>query len=154
MNLLSALLSEGSLIDLDVTVFIQLGLFFIAFFILKTLVFGPIIRLFEKREEMIEGARLQAKELHGQAENAETELAEAKRRARLQASAEREKMRAEGKRLEAEIMERARESSSRQLAEAEKSLEQEAATIRTEMKARVPALAKTIASKLLAREVA
>jgi len=154
MHLLSALLSEGSLIDLDGTFFIQLGLFFVAFLVLKALVFGPVIRLIEKRDEMIDGAKKEAKELQSSASDAEDKLAAEMRAARLKAGEEREKLRAEGKRLEAQVLEKVRLETSKELAEAEAELEKEAAKIRAELKAQTPALAKQIASKLLEREVA
>jgi F-type H+-transporting ATPase subunit b len=154
MHLLSALLSEGSLIDLDGTFFIQMGLFFVAFLVLKVLVFGPVIRLIEKRDEMIDGAKKEAKELQSDASSAEDKLAAEMRAARLKAGEEREKLRAEGKRLEAQVLEKVREETSKQLSEAETALDKEAAKVRTELKAQTPALAKQIASKLLEREVA
>jgi len=154
MHLLSALLSEGSLIDLDGTFFIQMGLFFLAFLILKVLVFGPVIRLIEKRDEMIDGAKKKAKELQADAKGAEDKLAAEMRAARLKAGEEREKLRAEGKRLEAQVLEKVRQETTKQLAEAEASLDKEAAKVRAELQAQTPVLAKQIASKLLEREVA
>lgn len=154
MHLLSALLSEGSLIDLDGTFFIQMGLFFVAFLILKSLVFGPVIRLIEKRDEMIDGAKKEAKELQADASSAEDKLASEMRTARLKAGEEREKLRAEGKRLEAQVLEKVREETTKQLSEAEASLDKEAAKVRAELQAQTPVLAKQIASKLLEREVA
>ena len=154
MHLLSALLSEGSLIDLDGTLFIQMGLFFLAFLILKALVFGPVIRLIEKRDEMIDGARLQAKALQAEAASSEDELAAQMRAARLKAGEEREKLRAEGKRLEAQVLEKVRAETAKQLAGAETKLDAEAAQVRSDMQAQTPVLARQIASKLLEREVA
>ena len=154
MHLLSALLSEGSLIDLDGTFFIQMGLFFVAFLILKSLVFGPVIRLIEKRDEMIDGAKKEAKELQADASSAEDKLASEMRTARLKAGEEREKLRAEGKRLEAQVLEKVREETAKQLSEAEATLDKEAAKVRAELQAQTPVLAKQIASKLLEREVA
>lgn len=154
MHLLSALLSEGSLIDLDGTFFIQMGLFFVAFVILKVLVFGPVIRLIEKRDEMIDGAKKEAKDLQKDASSAEEKLASEMRAARLKAGEERDKLRAEGKRLEAQVLEKVRETTSKQLSEAEATLDKEAAKVRAELKAQTPVLAKQIASKLLEREVA
>ena len=46
---LGVLLSGGSVIDLDASIFIQMGIFFVAFFILKALVFNPTMQLFDAR---------------------------------------------------------------------------------------------------------
>jgi len=154
MNVLfTALLSEGSIIDLDGTIWIQLALFGIAFFLLRPLVFRPMIALFEARENAIEGSKLEALRLQDEAAAESEEFDEEMRRLRLQAGEERDRLRAEGKRLERAVLDRVREETDKQLAEADKQLANEASKLRSEIKGSVPVLAKQIASKLLNREV-
>lgn len=154
MNVLTtALLSEGSIIDLDGTFWIQLGLFAVAFLALRPLVFRPMVALFEAREKAIEGAKLEALRLQDEADAETQEFDEEMRRLRLQAGEERDRLRAEGKRLERSVLDRVREDTERQLAEADKQLATEASKLRAEMKTSVPVLAQQIASKLLNREV-
>jgi F-type H+-transporting ATPase subunit b len=154
MNVLfTALLSEGSIIDLDGTIWIQLALFGIAFFLFRPLIFRPMIALFEARESAIEGSKLEAQRLQDEAA-AETEVFdEEMRRLRLQAGEERDRLRAEGKRLERSVLDRVREETEKQLAEADQQLASEATKLRAEVQGNVPTLAKQIASKLLSREV-
>jgi F-type H+-transporting ATPase subunit b len=154
MNVLfTALLSEGSIIDLDGTIWIQLALFGIAFFLFRPLIFRPMIALFEARESAIEGSKLEAQRLQDEAA-AETEVFdEEMRRLRLQAGEERDRLRAEGKRLERSVLDRVREETEKQLAEADQQLASEATKLRAEVRGNVPTLAKQIASKLLSREV-
>jgi len=151
--LFTALLSEGSIIDLDGTIWIQLVLFGIAFFLLRPLVFRPMVALFEARENAIEGSKLEALRLQDEAAAESEEFDEEMRRLRLQAGEERDRLRAEGKRLERAVLDRVREETDRQLAEADKKLASEASKLRTDMKSSIPALAQQIASKLLNREV-
>jgi F-type H+-transporting ATPase subunit b len=154
MNVLStALLSEGSIIDLDGTIWIQLLLFGIAFLVLRPLVFRPMIALFEARENAIEGSKLEALRLQDEAAAESEEFDEEMRRIRLQAGEERDRLRAEGKRLERSVLDRVREETDKLLADADKQLASEATKLRAEVKASVPALAKQIATKLLNREV-
>jgi F-type H+-transporting ATPase subunit b len=154
MNVLfTALLSEGSIIDLDGTIWIQLVLFGIAFFLLRPLVFRPMVALFEARESAIEGSKLEALRLQDEAAAESEEFDEEMRRLRLQAGEERDRLRAEGKRLERAVLDRVREETDRQLAEADKKLASEASKLRADMKSSIPALAQQIASKLLNREV-
>ena len=154
MNVLfTALLSEGSIIDLDGTIWIQLSLFGIAFFLLRPLVFRPMIALFEARESAIEGSKLEALRLQDEAAAETEEFDEEMRRLRLQAGEERDRLRAEGKRLERTVLDRVREETDKQLADADAQLAGEATKLRAEVKASVPALAQQIASKLLNREV-
>jgi F-type H+-transporting ATPase subunit b len=154
MNVLfTALLSEGSIVDLDGTIWIQLGTFAIAFILFRPLIFRPMIALFETRENAIEGAKVEALRLQDEAAAESEEFDEERRRLRLQAGEERDRLRAEGKRLERTVLDRVREETNRQLAEADTKLESEAARLRTDLDQGVPALAKQIASKMLSREV-
>jgi F-type H+-transporting ATPase subunit b len=154
MNLLfTALLSEGSIIDLDVTFVFQLILFGIAFFLFRPLVFRPMVALFEARENAIEGAKLEALRLQDEASAESEEFEEEMRRLRLQAGEERDRLRAEGKRLERTVLERVREETDKQLAEADAKLKAEEANLRVDLDQSIPALAQQIASKMLNREV-
>ena len=154
MNVLfTALLSEGSIIDLDGTIWIQLGLFAVAFFVFRPLIFRPMVALFEAREKAIEGSKLEALRLQDEASAESEEFDVEMRRLRLQAGEERDRLRAEGKRLERTVLDRVREETDKQLAEADAKLKTEAAKLRAEIDQSVPALAKQIASKMLNREL-
>jgi F-type H+-transporting ATPase subunit b len=154
MNVLfTALLSEGSIIDLDGTIWIQLGLFAIAFFVFRPLIFRPMVALFEARENAIEGSKLEALRLQDEASAESEEFEDEMRRLRLQAGEERDRLRAEGKRLERTVLDRVREETDKQLAEADTKLEAEGARLRAEIDQSIPLLAKQIASKMLDREV-
>ncbi len=62
------LLAQGSIIDLDGTFFVQLGLFAVAFLLLRTLVFRPALAVMEARRLATEGAEHSAEDLVAQAE--------------------------------------------------------------------------------------
>jgi len=151
--LTSALLSGGALIDLDGTVFVQLAIFFIAFFILKELVFKPMMKLFDAREEAIEGARREAREMTREAEEKGESFDDEMRKVRLEAGEDRDKLRADGLRLERELLDKVRTETHATMLAAEKKMNAEADAVRTEMKTQVPLLAKQIATQLLGREV-
>jgi F-type H+-transporting ATPase subunit b len=154
MNVLfTALLSEGSIIDLDGTIWIQLGLFAVAFFVFRPLIFRPMVAVFEARENAIEGSKRESLRLQDEAAAESDEFEVEMRRIRLQAGEERDRLRAEGKRLERAVLDRVREETDKQLAEADKKLATEAARLRSEIDQSVPAMAKQIASKMLNREV-
>ena len=154
MNVLfTALLSEGSIIDLDGTIWIQLGLFAVAFFVFRPLIFRPMVALFEARENAIEGSKLEALRLQDEASAESEEFDTEMRRLRLQAGEERDRLRTEGKRLERTLLDRVRQETDKQLAEADAQLKREAAKLRAEIEVSVPTLARQIASKMLSREV-
>ena len=151
--LTSALLSGGALIDLDGTIFVQLAIFFIAFFILRALVFQPMMKLFDAREEAIEGARREAREMTKEAAEKGESFEDEMRKVRLEAGEDRDKLRADGQRLERELLDKVRTETHATMLAAEKKMNAEADAVRTEMKTQVPLLAKQIATQLLGREV-
>jgi F-type H+-transporting ATPase subunit b len=149
----SALLSGGSIIDLDGTIFVQLAIFFAAFFILKSLVFNPMMKLFDARDEAIDGARREAREMSREAREKSQSFEDEMRIVRREAGDDRDKLRAEGQRLEREMLEKVRAETSTVLAAAEKKMNAEGDKVRAEIKTQVPVLAKQIATQLLGREV-
>lgn len=154
MDLLSSvLLSGGSMIDLDGTLFVQLVLFFVAFGVLHGLVFRPMIALFEAREDAIDGAKATAAKLVAEASGADKSFDDRLRDVRAKAGLERDRLRAEGRDLERGLLETVRAEIDASTAETERQLTTRATELRGELTRTVPALANQIASKLLEREV-
>lgn len=151
--LTSTLLSGGSMIDLDATLVVQMGLFFVALLVLHTLIFKPLLKVFEAREEAIDGAKDAAKQFEAEAAGAGNEFEEKMRDIRLKAGVERDRLRGEGAKLEASILLSVQTETQKQLTDADAQLESEAKKLRAELQAQVPVLARTIAGKLLQREV-
>lgn len=150
---LSVLLSGGSMIDLDGTLFLQIAIFFAAFLILRSLVFRPVMSLFDAREQAIDGARQAARDMEQEAETSRVKLEGELKAVRQAANEEREKVRGEAQKTARDQTERARAEAEQLLTAARVKLDQEGAQVRTQMNALVPTLASQIASKLLGREV-
>ncbi len=154
MNLLASVpLSGGSIIDLDGTIFVQLGLFIVAYVLLYVLVFRPMVALFEAREVAIDGAKEDAHRLQKEAKDAGKTFDQEMAQVRHQASEERERLRQEGLKLERSMLESVRTETVKQLGDADQKLVAEGVRLRSELKSTIPALANQIASKLLEREV-
>ncbi|MCA9581574.1 MAG: ATP synthase F0 subunit B [Myxococcales bacterium] len=151
---MATFLSGGALIDIDGTLFVQLGLFFILFLILKGLVFRPMVALFEAREEAIDGARAEAKKMTKEAAQKGDAFEEQMRTVRTSAQEERDRLRQEGQKLERAMLDKAREETQKMLSESTAKLDSDAARLRGEIRTQVPGLARDVASKLLGREVA
>lgn len=150
----SALLSGASIIDLDGTFFVQLGLFFVAFVLLRALVFNPLMAVFEARELAIDGAKDEAKRLTAEAATAGQTFDDELKKIRKSAAAEREVLRADAQKREREIQEATKSETDKALADADAKLAIEGNAVRAELAKTVPALGRQIASKLLQREVA
>ncbi|NLY93170.1 MAG: ATP synthase F0 subunit B [Myxococcales bacterium] len=149
----TALLAGGSIIDLDGTILVQLGLFFVAYLILYTLVFKPMIALFAAREEAIDGAKEEARRLVAEADGLDADFQAKLDAVRAEAGSQRDALRKEGAQREAQILAEARAATDAELEAAEKKLDAEAARLRKELDAKIPELASEIASRLLARKV-
>ncbi|HET8932154.1 MAG TPA: ATP synthase F0 subunit B [Polyangiales bacterium] len=150
---LGVLLSGGSVIDLDASIFIQMGIFFVAFFILKALVFNPTMQLFDAREQAIDGAKAEAKRMQDEAvakrEHFEGEL----RRVSSAANEERETARLEAQKLARQLTEQARSQALSTQKAAKDRLDVQAAEVRKNALAQVPIIARELTSKLLGRSV-
>ena len=150
---LGVILSEGSVIDLDGTVFVQIVVFFIVFLILRSLVFKPVLALFDAREQAIEGEKQKASEMEKKADEKLDKYESEMRRLRDIANQERDKLRAEGQKLAREVSDKARAESEQLMSESKSKLEAESKRVRDEVKVIVPGLARQIAGRLLDREV-
>jgi F0F1-type ATP synthase membrane subunit b/b' len=150
---LGVLLSGGSVIDLDASLFIQMGIFFTAFFILKSLVFKPTLSLFDAREAAIDGAKEEALRLKIDAEAKRGEFESKLREASAVANEEREKARAEAQKLARELTEKARAEAVNAQKSAKSSLDAQAASARSKALAEVPVITRELTSKLLGRTV-
>lgn len=154
MQLLSSALLSGSMIDLDGTIFVQAAIFFVAFFLLRAIVFKPMVALFEAREAAIDGAKAEADRLQLEAASAGQTFDEELRKVRAQAQVERDKLRADALHRERAILEAVKAETDKATEDADKRLAAQAEVLRKEINTSVPALARQIASKLLQREVA
>jgi F-type H+-transporting ATPase subunit b len=150
---LGVMLSGGSPIDLDGSFFIQLGIFFIAFFILRGLVFRPVLNLFDARTAAMEGSRDQAASMEQGAEQKREQLESQLRSVRQAASEERDKTRLAAQHLARELTEKARRENTAMLSSAKAQLEAEAKDARAALRSDVTGLARQIAEKLLGRSV-
>lgn len=150
---LGVLLSGGSPIDLDASLFIQTGIFFVAFFILKSLVFRPTMALFEARHKAIDGAKAEAKRMQEEAAQKRESFERELRKVAAAANEERERGRNEAQRLARQLTEQARSQAAAAQKTAKDRLDAEAAEVRKRALADVPTLAKSLTSKLLGRSV-
>jgi F-type H+-transporting ATPase subunit b len=149
-----ALAAGHPLIDIDLTVFVQFGLFLILLYISNKLLFQPYLALRERRTAGIEGARAEAERMSAQAE---AKLAEYEKRlagARDRANEEGRKVRAEAMAHEKDVTEKARSAAQKAIDEATAKMRAETESARGQLLPQADALAKRIASKLLGREVA
>ena len=89
-------MAGGVNIDIDLTVFIQLGLFVVLMLLLNKMVFQPFLKSIELREARTEKARDEAAQIKARAESLSTEYRAAIQAARSEAANHRQTLRAGG----------------------------------------------------------
>ncbi len=140
-------------VDFDATFLVQLVLFVGLTLILKPLLFDPMLKLFEEREKLTDGAKAQARRIDEKSASALAAYEKAMADARATANAEREKVRAEGLKREQEILASVRESTAKVLDEGKRSAQAEAGRVRAALNASAPALARDVTDRVLGRQV-
>lgn len=150
----SALVEGGVTVDLDASLFVQLGLFLILLLVLKPTLFDPMMRLFEEREKRIEGTRHKASKEDERSAKALAKYEGLLAEARLVGSRERDQLRTEGLKREAELMNQVRSEVASTLDQGRSAIAQEADAARRALRGDAAAIARQMATRVLGREVA
>jgi len=153
LALATTLSKDPPLIDLDSTVFLQLGLFIIVGFLLSRLLFRPYLAVRAAREQGIEGARDEATRLDEEAQAKQSDYESRLTQARQGANLERQKLRVETQSAEQRIHAEAAQEVGRALDSARTRLETETDAARKALEPRIAEIAGSIAAKVLGREV-
>jgi F-type H+-transporting ATPase subunit b len=153
-GLLSSGLSEGGVtVDLDASLLVQIALFVVLLVVLKPLLFEPMLKLFEEREKRIEGTRREASKEDERSAKALAKYEAVLAKAREAGATERDAIRAEGLRKEAETMARVRSIAATTIEQGRAALASESKKTRSQLAADASVLGRTIASRVLGREV-
>ncbi|MGN6105844.1 MAG: F0F1 ATP synthase subunit B family protein [Kofleriaceae bacterium] len=151
---LASLASGHPLIDIDLTAVIQFALFVVFALITNKLLFQPYLALRERRKAGIDGARAEAEQMTAQADaklgDFERQLAIARERA----GDEGRKVRLEAATHELEVTDQARASAQAAIDEAQAKMRAHTDAARAQVLPQAEAIARSISSKLLGREVA
>jgi F-type H+-transporting ATPase subunit b len=144
---------DQQLLDIDGTVFLNLGLFLLTMFVLTRLLWRPYLRVRELRGSRIEGYKEEARRLEAEAAarltKVEAELAEARRAG----SAERARVRVDAQKREQQILAAAQAQAQKALGEARARLDAVVAAERATLATRAEALGRDAAEKVLGRSV-
>lgn len=142
------------LIDIDLTVVVQLVLFLVLFVVANRFLFQPYLQLRERRKARIEGARAEADRMTAEADAKLAAYEKQLAVARDRANEEGRKVRLEAAAHEREVTEAARRTAQQATDEAQATMRRETEAARAQLMPQADALARAITSKLLGREVA
>lgn len=148
---LLSIASGGSLVDLDGTFFIQMGIFFVMFIFLHFALFKPVMRLIAARHEATEGTSRKADMMRADA--AELAAAIDKKVAEMQSAAvaERQRVIDAAREREHEILENAQDAMLREISDARAQLQESAKSARDQLEDELEQLADTVATRLISR---
>jgi F-type H+-transporting ATPase subunit b len=138
-------------VDVDGTLYIQLGIFLLLVLVLGPLLFKPWLEAQERRKVAIEGALAQSRSMRSEADSLAKDYDQRLELAREKAHGVRSEARREEETAQAATLAAAREDASSSLARERERIAAETATAREALGARVDELADTIANKLLGR---
>jgi F-type H+-transporting ATPase subunit b len=143
-----------AIIDIDWTAAVQLGLFLLLFLVCNALLFQPYLRLRARRREGIQGAREEAARMTAEADARLADYESKLAVARTRAGEEQRKVRSEAAAYERETTDAARKAAMKALEEAQAKVQRDTEAARAQLLPQANALAKTMASRILGREVA
>lgn len=143
----------GVVVDLDITFAGQIVLFMLLFFVLKPLLFTPMLNLFEEREKRTAGAKDDARALYADADEKMAKYEAQVGIVKQKAGEERDRIRAEGQKREAAILGKVRDETNAMVEEGRAKIANERESLRAELQTVSNALARDIATRVLGREV-
>lgn len=149
-----SLASGHPLIDIDLTAVVQFALFLITVYVSNKLLFQPYLQLRERRKAGIDGARAEAERMTAEADAKLADYEKSLAAARDRANEEGRKVRLEAAALEKKVTEEARTSAQESIEAAQKKVRAETEAARAQLLPQAEALARSMSSKLLGREVA
>lgn len=146
---LEVLAFESPSLDLDITLFIQLGIFVLLLLFLRKFVLAPYFRAYDAREALTDGAREDAKAMNEKALEAKTSYEAERQRAYAQAESARREEVAKANEEASKIIAAARDKVQQELSEKQASLNMELNGARRKAGAEVETISAQIANKIL-----
>ena len=147
----TVLASARSIVDIDATILVELGLFLLCFLLLRSLVFKPLLRLVDERRAQTQGAREAAKKFEAEAEERTRKITRAVQQAKVEASEERERLRQQAKHREQEVLRAAKEEATTITDAARRKVAARRSESEREATAKARELAGDIATRLAGR---
>lgn len=144
---------EPQLIDLDQTIFVQLGIFLLLAIVLWRLLWRPYLRIRGERVTRVEGYRQDAAKMEANAAQRLAEAESALGAARRMGTAERATARAEAQAREQAILAQATADAQKTLADARARLDTSLEVERVKLQAQTRDVARAAAQRILGREV-
>ena len=139
------------MIDINGSLFIQVGLFIFLMIVLNQIFFKPFLRFLEERQAKIEGDEKEAVRLQGEAERRRLQFEEGLNKGQLQALGEKGSIVDAGSQEGKSFVDKAQQEVDQELPRIKAQIGQESRQVAADLERRQGAMAKEIAEKLLGR---
>lgn len=150
---LTVILASGSLVDIDATLFIQLGVFLFMLIVLRTLLFKPVIRLIEARHNATVGTMKTAADLQKAASQLTSDFNAKMEQVRTEAAAERNAILGRAKQNERNVIGEAKEQTERVMTQMRSQANLEMADTLQKLEAETRTMAGLLVEKVLERSL-
>jgi len=141
------------MVEVNSTLVIQMINFFLLIFLLNILLYKPILKIIEKRRNMMEKSDEETKSLHEAVEKKVVEYEEKLHLARMEAMNQRDQIKGEGAEKGRQIIEEAKEEISKMVEGFKEKLERERGEARSILQDRTKEIAVEISEKILGRGI-
>ncbi len=141
------------MIDIDYSIFIQIGLFLLIWFFLARFVFTPFQRLLGEREQRTEGMKAEAEKLLEEAEQLRIQYEDRITKAKGEGNSIKEGIRQEALQAREELVTQAQKEAARFLQTARQQIQEEMQKGRQLVVQEAEVIAQEMAEKVLARKV-
>ncbi len=141
------------MINLDQTLIIQMINFLVLLWILNRFLYKPILKILDDRKARIQASEGEVEELKARASEQWDSYQRQLQEARIEANAEKERIKAQGAEAERRLLEEARAEGSRLVEDSRKMIQEEVSKARDLLKAQASAVASEMASKILGRSL-
>lgn len=141
------------MLNINATLLFQIINFIILIFVLDFILFKPILRMREQREELISGTEEECKQREEETERIIEEYNRKIKEAKLNGRMKKEQLREEGLVREKAILKKVREETASVLKDTQGQIEKEMNKTRESLKSQVQLLASQVAETILGREV-
>lgn len=137
------------MLEFNVWFFVLVVNFLVLLYVLNAILFKPMLRIFNEREEVVDGSLAQAREMEDEKNRLMQELKQAFAQASLDARGRFEALRGEGRDRQLEAMEEAGRKAAELLEKSRAELRAEADKARQSLKADVERFSEEIVNKLV-----
>lgn len=145
--------SGGIMINVDVTLFIQMANFLLLLVLMNLVLYRPIRRLVAQRNELVSKQRAGIDKAESEAQRAIREFEERLKAARAAGREKVQEMKEAAYRVEKDLLSQAAEEAAREVQAVRERIQKEIGQVRTQLQAQIQVFSKDMAQRILGRSL-